>query len=169
MAHFQSFSFSLSKITSLNHHNRMSQKRHINDQLMLSSTLKARLCHAGRDEIWMKLTLFTWSKRVFSLSGLCQLWRLRRGVEHWGAGTSVFQHWKITHYITCNESVWFTLCPFRLRWSAGLCCRRPMTSVMRSLCVGWPGSPGRRRSVTQLSIGRVYQHLCLVTANRVND
>lgn len=47
--------------------------------------------------------------------------------------------------VTCRSA----LCPFRLRWSVGLCCRRPMTSVMPSLCVGWPGSPRQQRSVTQ--------------------
>lgn len=39
----------------------------------------------------------------------------------------------------------FSWPPSRRRWTVGLWCRRPMTSVTPSLCVGWPGSPGRRR------------------------
>lgn len=116
------------------------------------------------NNIWLKQTLLTWMSNcshsklcLLSLSGICQLWRLRGSVEYWGAGMSLFYHFdRKTLYLAC-QSVrgWFTLCPFRLRWSAGLCCRRPTTSVTRSLCVGWLGSLGRGRSVTQLLIGRV--------------
>lgn len=33
------------------------------------------------------------------------------------------------------------LCPCRLRWSTGLCCRRPTTSPTPRLCAAWRGSP----------------------------
>lgn len=45
----------------------------------------------------------------------------------------------------CLSYLEFSWLPSRQRWTVGLWCRRPMTSVTPSLCVGWPGSPGRRR------------------------
>lgn len=45
----------------------------------------------------------------------------------------------------CLSYLEFSCLPPRRRWTVGLWCRRPMTSVTPSLCVGWPGSPGRPR------------------------
>lgn len=67
------------------------------------------------------------------------------------------------YFLLCRQSVrrWSALCPFRLRWSVGLCCRRPMTSLMQNLCVDWPGSPRRRRSVTQLFVHLIGWACCV--------
>lgn len=135
-------------------------------------------CHVEVDNICSNLTWLTWMSNcsdlktttLLSLSGVCRLWRLRRGVEYWGAGTSVFHHFTLKDLINAAFYFcvwpawrWSALCPFRLSWSVGPCCRRPMTSVMRSLCVGWPGSPGRQRSVMQLLIG-VYYYISVLPA-----
>lgn len=51
------------------------------------------------NNIWLKQILLTWMSNcshcklyLLSLSGFCQLWRLRGGVEYWGAGMSPFYH-----------------------------------------------------------------------------
>lgn len=78
---------------------------------------------------------------VFPLSGISQLWRLRGGVEHWGAGVSVLS---VSTSMLMRMMRWrywsAALCPCRLRRSAGPCCRRPTTSPTPRLCAAWRGS-----------------------------
>lgn len=87
--------------------------------------------------------------RFFPLSGVGQLRRLRGGVGHRGAGESVLSVSTsaaisvlvVVMMMVMMETPIRCLCPCRLRWSAGLCCRRPTTSPTLRLCAAWRGSP----------------------------
>lgn len=88
--------------------------------------------------------------------------RLPAVTARWWCGTSRSRYISVASLyavkqpsvFTCTSSVcviWsadLLVCPGRLRWPAGFCSRRPTTSPMPSLCVGWRGSPLQPRFVT---------------------
>lgn len=89
--------------------------------------------------------------------------RLPAVTAQWWCGTSRSRYVSVAalytfmqqSVFTCTPSVcviWsadLLVCPGRLGWPAGFCCRRPTTSPMPSLCVGWHGSPLQPRFVTR--------------------
>lgn len=89
--------------------------------------------------------------------------RLPAVTARWWCGTSRSRYVSVAALYTVKQQSVFTctpsvcviwsadllVCPGRLRWPAGFCCRRPTTSPMPSLCVDWHGSPPQPRFVTQ--------------------